>query len=146
MQSSEDKKGKYTQTHRPHGTLAMLISNSLPPSVPVSLSPSLLRSDAPRRGAGFDCARRHLYTLPLPGCWGGAHAVSFQIARSIKTFSPSLPPRNWPLHWGWELACLDCRDGFEYKKACAQRRGPPEQPWTCLACDRKTRRGCCRRR
>ena len=33
-------------------------------------------------------------------------------------------------YWELELACLDCRDGFEDKDACAQRRGPPDQPWS----------------
>ena len=29
--------------------------------------------------------------------------------------------RNWPLHWDLELACLDCRDGFEEKRAVLRR-------------------------
>ena len=73
MQTNEDQKGKYTQTHRPHGTLAMLISNSLPPSVPVSLSPSLLRSDA----------RQDLFALPP--------SSKFAIALGIGTGLPGLP-------------------------------------------------------
>ena len=88
------RKGRYTQTHRPHGTLAMLISNSLHPSVPVvplSLSPALRRAKA-------WCWIRLCSAAPLhpPSPWVvGWCAISFfKIARSVKTFSPSRPTQN----------------------------------------------------
>ena len=76
------------------------------PSLPLSLSslsPSLLRSDARRPGAGFDCARRHLYTLPLPGWWGDAQCLS---SRSHAASRPFRPPSLLEIghctgNWNW---------------------------------------------